>query len=212
METCEDVVIVGGGLAGLVIAVALKRVGIRSLILERSDELRATGGVITLYPNAWRALEAIGIAHKLTPHYTPFHSVVAKWLGLSAAVQLGHSAVRGVAVIPEGHRFDRVLQQFLDEGTRAVFVPLNDQDLYWGVTHISFPGDYEMMRDPESIQKLVIQNVTKIFPPRYIDVVNHTDLTTLTWAPLMFRYPWDLLIGQPWHGCVTVEEGAMHLT
>ncbi|KAK1263876.1 hypothetical protein QJS04_geneDACA024971 [Acorus gramineus] len=67
METCEDVVIVGGGLAGLVIAVALKRVGIRSLILERSDELRATGGVITLYPNAWRALEAIGIAHKLTP-------------------------------------------------------------------------------------------------------------------------------------------------
>ncbi|KAK1262877.1 hypothetical protein QJS04_geneDACA022757 [Acorus gramineus] len=43
-----------------------------------------------------------------------------------------------------------------------------------------------------------------------MDVVRHTDPTTITWAPLMFRCPWDLLIGRTWRGCVTVAGDAMH--
>ena len=65
----EEVVIVGAGIAGLATAVALKRVGIRALVLERSDCLRATGAALTLFPNAWRALDALGVSHKLTPLY-----------------------------------------------------------------------------------------------------------------------------------------------
>ncbi|KAK1300086.1 hypothetical protein QJS10_CPB13g01346 [Acorus calamus] len=73
MESFEEVVIVGGGIAGLATAaVALKRVGVRSLVLEHSHELRATGGSLTLFPNAWRALEAIGVAGKLVPLYLAF--------------------------------------------------------------------------------------------------------------------------------------------
>ena len=65
----EEIVIVGAGIAGLATAVALRRVGIRALVLERSDCLRASGAALTLGPNAWLALDALGVAHKLTPRY-----------------------------------------------------------------------------------------------------------------------------------------------
>lgn len=67
----EDVVIVGAGIAGLATAVALKRVGVRALVLEKSEGLRATGTALCLSKNAWLALDALGIAHKLTASYAP---------------------------------------------------------------------------------------------------------------------------------------------
>ncbi|KAK1300867.1 hypothetical protein QJS10_CPB13g01357 [Acorus calamus] len=301
MESFEEVVIVGGGIAGLATAVALKRVGVRSLVLERSHELRATGGSITLAANAWRALEAIGVAGKLVPLYSALkkshftnlitgdyqevsfpnngvrdelgiravhrkvllqalaeelpsdavrfssrlesikeqiidrssvytlqfedgstirakvvigcdgvHSVVARWLGLTAPVRSGRSVVRAIAVFPNGHGFEGEVQQFLDVGKRAGIVPLNDKEVMWFMAHTSLPPEIEKVRDPESIQKLVIENLAKGFPQEYIDVVHYIDPTTITWAPLMFRYPWDLLIGQTWRGCVTVAGDAMH--
>ncbi|MCL7036345.1 hypothetical protein MKW94_010367 [Papaver nudicaule] len=68
----EEVVIVGGGIAGLATALALKRVGVKSLVLERSNELRVTGAALTLFSNAWIALESLGVAHKLTSAYKPY--------------------------------------------------------------------------------------------------------------------------------------------
>ncbi|GMN33332.1 hypothetical protein TIFTF001_004094 [Ficus carica] len=69
MAMMEEVVIVGGGIAGLATAVALKRVGIKSLVLERWHELRAAGAALSLFPNAWRALDVLGVSHKLTSIY-----------------------------------------------------------------------------------------------------------------------------------------------
>ena len=59
-------VIVGAGIAGLATAIALKRVGVKALVLEKSEGLRATGAAIGLHSNAWLALEALGVPHKLT--------------------------------------------------------------------------------------------------------------------------------------------------
>lgn len=67
----EDVVIVGAGIAGLATAVALKRAGVEALVLERSEGLRATGAALTLFPNAWVALDALGISQNLAPLYAP---------------------------------------------------------------------------------------------------------------------------------------------
>ncbi|KAK1264015.1 hypothetical protein QJS04_geneDACA024970 [Acorus gramineus] len=199
MESCEEVVIVGGGIAGLATAVALKRVGVQSLVLERSQELRATGGALTLFPNAWRALEVIGVANKLvravhrkvllealaeelpsdavrfssklesikdeiidgssisTLRFEDgstirakvvigcdgVHSVVAQWLGLTTAVRSGRSAVRAIAVFPDGHGFERDIQQFVDDGKRAGIVPINDKELFWFMTHTSLPPGWK---------------------------------------------------------------------
>ncbi|KDP35311.1 hypothetical protein JCGZ_09470 [Jatropha curcas] len=293
----EDVVIVGAGIAGLATAVALKRVGVRSLVLERSERLRTTGAALTLLPNAWLALDALGVSHKLTSIYNPtfrvvltdvatgavqdtlfpengakghgprsvhrtallealaeelpadsirfsskftaieeqkqegapvvvlhledgttikskvligcdgVHSGVAKWLGLSAPIHSGRAAVRGVAVYREGHGFKQEVSQFIDVGKRAGFVPLNDKQLYWFLTCAE--GE-NMARDPEEIQKEIMNKYAKDFPSTYLDVVRHADLSNLSWAPLTLRKPWDVLFGKLSKGNVTVAGDAMH--
>ncbi|KAK4434650.1 Monooxygenase 2 [Sesamum alatum] len=61
----EDIVIVGAGIAGLSTALGLHRLGIRTLVLESSDGLRITGFALTMWTNAWRALDALGIGDSL---------------------------------------------------------------------------------------------------------------------------------------------------
>ncbi|XP_073281976.1 monooxygenase 2-like [Primulina huaijiensis] len=56
----EDVVIVGAGIAGLATALGLHRLGIRSLVLESADSLRTTGYYLGMWPNAWKAIDALG--------------------------------------------------------------------------------------------------------------------------------------------------------
>ncbi|XP_022770027.1 monooxygenase 1-like [Durio zibethinus] len=67
MEKAEEekIVIVGGGICGLATALALHRKEIGSIVLERSEELRATGAAIIVQPNGWRALDQLGIASQL---------------------------------------------------------------------------------------------------------------------------------------------------
>lgn len=64
MEVVEDVVIIGAGIAGLATAVAFKRVGVRSLILEKSQ---TTGAALSLFPNAWLALMLLVFLISLLP-------------------------------------------------------------------------------------------------------------------------------------------------
>eukprot|EP00965_Chrysotila_dentata_P022481 744387-Pleurochrysis_carterae.AAC.1 len=52
--------IVGGGLAGLAAAIALRTVGVDAHVYERTTELRGTAGTgLTLWPNGLSALSAI---------------------------------------------------------------------------------------------------------------------------------------------------------
>ncbi|KAL3740240.1 hypothetical protein ACJRO7_021511 [Eucalyptus globulus] len=297
----EEVVIVGAGIAGLATAVALKKVGVRALVLERSEELRTTGAALGLFANAWVALDALGVSDKLAALYAPLkrgyitdvktksiqevhypsnrngaqpravhrkvllevlaeelppnsirfsskitsietqvehglsicivmlddgtilkskvvigcdgvHSIVARWLGLRAPVYSGRSAVRGMSVFPKGHGFDHghALQQFVDVGKRAGFIALNDKELYWYFVATCPPKGVEKGADPEIIQRKVMENLAKDFPPVYLNVVKHSDLSSLTWAPLMFRYPWDILFGNLVRSNVTVAGDAMH--
>lgn len=70
VEGAEEVVIVGAGICGLATAVGLKRIGIHAVVLEGWDGLRVTGAALTLLQNAWIALRALGVSHKLAPHYS----------------------------------------------------------------------------------------------------------------------------------------------
>eukprot|EP01018_Ginkgo_biloba_P029757 Gb_17954 [translate_table: standard] len=74
-EEFEGIVIAGGGIAGLATALALHRVGLKSLVLERADGLRATGTAISIWKNAWKALDALGIGDELRQHHLQLQAV-----------------------------------------------------------------------------------------------------------------------------------------
>ncbi|GLI69501.1 hypothetical protein VaNZ11_014135, partial [Volvox africanus] len=61
----EPVLISGGGIAGLATALALSKVGIPVRVFESAQGLRQEGAAVSLWPNAWRALEALGLAEEL---------------------------------------------------------------------------------------------------------------------------------------------------
>ncbi len=56
----RPVVVVGGGIGGVVAALALIRIGRDVVVLERTAEPADTGSGITLFPNAMAALDVIG--------------------------------------------------------------------------------------------------------------------------------------------------------
>ena len=60
------------------------------------------------------------------------------------------------------------------------------------------------------IQREVLENYAKDIPELYQDIVKHSDLSTLTWAPLMFRQPWKVAFGTLSKQNVTVAGDAMH--
>jgi 2-polyprenyl-6-methoxyphenol hydroxylase-like FAD-dependent oxidoreductase len=60
-RNAKPVVIAGGGLGGLACALALAVKGFRALLLEQAQEFGEIGAGIQLAPNAWSALDALGV-------------------------------------------------------------------------------------------------------------------------------------------------------
>lgn len=55
------VIVVGGGIAGLSAAIALRRTGHEVVVLERASRIDPVGAGITLFANAMRALDRLGV-------------------------------------------------------------------------------------------------------------------------------------------------------
>lgn len=65
MSPSFDIVIVGGGIAGLAASIALVKKGHKVTIFEATAQLQIIGGVISLGPNTHRVLEGYGIYGEL---------------------------------------------------------------------------------------------------------------------------------------------------
>jgi 2-polyprenyl-6-methoxyphenol hydroxylase-like FAD-dependent oxidoreductase len=61
MAKVERILIVGGGIAGLTAAIALRQRGFSPELLERSSSWQAVGAGIALQPNAMRLLHTLGV-------------------------------------------------------------------------------------------------------------------------------------------------------
>lgn len=68
----------------------------------------------------------------------------------------------------------------------------------------------DFTRDPSLILGEVSYNLAKEFPEVFQDAVRHSDLLSLSWAPLMLRAPWAVITGPNHKGMVTVAGDAMH--
>jgi 2-polyprenyl-6-methoxyphenol hydroxylase-like FAD-dependent oxidoreductase len=65
------VIIVGGGIAGLSVASALRPAGHEVVVLERAERIDPVGAGITLFANALSALERLGIREAVTARGAP---------------------------------------------------------------------------------------------------------------------------------------------
>jgi len=61
----QPVVIAGGGIGGLAAALALARKGFRSVVLEQAPQFGELGAGIQIAPNAWHALDALGVGGRV---------------------------------------------------------------------------------------------------------------------------------------------------
>lgn len=57
----KPVIVAGGGIGGLAAALALARKGFRSVVLEQAPQFGEIGAGIQIAPNAWHALDALGV-------------------------------------------------------------------------------------------------------------------------------------------------------
>jgi salicylate hydroxylase len=92
MTAPAPVLIAGGGIAGLALALALARRGLRSTVLERQKAPTAAGAGIQLGPNGVRALQGLGVADALKA-----------WVGEPEAIEVrAGSSGRRLARLPLG--------------------------------------------------------------------------------------------------------------
>ena len=64
-RNADPVIIAGGGIGGLACALGLAIVGLRSVVLEQAHEFGEIGAGIQLAPNAWSALDALGVGQSV---------------------------------------------------------------------------------------------------------------------------------------------------
>jgi 2-polyprenyl-6-methoxyphenol hydroxylase-like FAD-dependent oxidoreductase len=93
------VIVVGGGIAGLSTAIALRRAGNQVVVLERAPRIDPVGAGITLFANAMKALDRLDARE--------------------AVAARGAAAMRSAILTSEGRELTRVPQDLL-EGTIAV--------------------------------------------------------------------------------------------
>ena len=74
MARTERILIVGAGMAGLSLAIALRRRGIKPQILERSPSWPSHGAGIYLVGNAMRALRSLGLAEDVLSRGAEIHT------------------------------------------------------------------------------------------------------------------------------------------
>jgi FAD-dependent urate hydroxylase len=58
-------IIIGGGIGGVAAAIALERVGVECDIFEQAEEMREVGAALSIWANAWQALNILGVGRTL---------------------------------------------------------------------------------------------------------------------------------------------------
>src|SRR5271166_3882389 len=114
MATTPHILIVGGGIAGLTAAIALRRRGFAPDLVERSASWRAVGAGIVIQPNAMQVLRGLKVGTEIqragaTPRRFKFFSregdplseidLVGLWSRVGAGAAIGRGELQKALVL-----------------------------------------------------------------------------------------------------------------
>jgi salicylate hydroxylase len=118
-QSHKKVLIIGGGIGGLAAAIALRKVGIAATVYESSNALREIGAGLTLWRNAVRAIEKLGLSNELAAIGMPMtEGGVRSWRGdvLSETFVDRHDSSAVQATVVRRSELLAMLSAALDEG------------------------------------------------------------------------------------------------
>jgi 2-polyprenyl-6-methoxyphenol hydroxylase-like FAD-dependent oxidoreductase len=199
MSSIKKVLIVGGGLGGLSLGIALRRVGIEAEIVELHKEFNVYGVGIIQQANALRALDALGVAEETMRRGSPYGKVkMCAATGFSFAEigspPLGHYPTHnGIsrkilhdilleAAIANGvtFRMGLTINEIENDGTR-VGVKFSDDT----------EGSYQLVVAADGVYSKVRELVFGTYTPHYIN--------SSVWR-YAFKRPADLETGYMFFG------------
>jgi len=122
-----NIIIIGAGPGGLTLAVALKKAGIKACVYERAPVGLDRGSGLTLWPNALRALDSVGLG-------TVIRNLSAPLDGIAMFVSRGDELFRLEGSTMQGRFGDSGLALHRSELTRALLNQLGDESVRWGCT------------------------------------------------------------------------------
>ncbi|KAF8380593.1 hypothetical protein HHK36_028081 [Tetracentron sinense] len=135
-------------------------------------------------------------------------SPVAKWMGFSEPLYVGHCAFRGLAVYPNGQPFEAKVNYVYGRGLRAGYVPVSSTKVYWFICFNSTsPGP--KISDP-SVLKRQAQELVRSWPSELLDVIKLTPDETIIRTPLVDRWLWPVLSPSASSGGVVLAGDAWH--
>ena len=97
MSQAPRAIVVGAGIGGLAAAVALRLAGLDVRVLERAPELAEVGAGLSLWPNALRALDVLGLGDRVRASGALQATRRAASAGRAVARSRGHR--RGVPAV-----------------------------------------------------------------------------------------------------------------
>jgi 2-polyprenyl-6-methoxyphenol hydroxylase-like FAD-dependent oxidoreductase len=118
-QSNKKALIIGGGIGGLAAAIALRRAGIEAVVYESSNALREIGAGLTLWRNAVRAIEKLGLSTGLAAIGMPMNEGgVRSWRGdvLSTTFVDQHDNLDVQATVVHRAELLAMLSAALDEG------------------------------------------------------------------------------------------------
>src|ERR1700722_3589142 len=138
-------VIIGGGIGGLAAAVALRKVGVESVVVEQVAAIREVGAGLSLWSNAVAALRELGVDEKVISSGSVFETFLSRShsgrsIAVSSFVDLAREAGAPCVCI---HR--AVLQ-------RILFEELDPASVRTGARCIGFEDSVAILETGERVE------------------------------------------------------------
>ncbi|KAE9454956.1 hypothetical protein C3L33_13145, partial [Rhododendron williamsianum] len=139
------------------------------------------------------------------------NSVVANFLELKPTKEFGLCSARGLTNYPNGHAFAHEVVRMRRNDILMGRAPIDDKSVYW-FTALQLTGEdhAKVSHCPELIRELILHSFDG-FPSELMQLIEDSELESLSLTQLRYRAPWDLVLRKFRKGTVTVAGDAMHV-